>query len=434
VLAQERSVEAGAGGNAAAKQRYDDVVQRVPQLEPVFQLGPAPEALDSLTQGPSPKTKGYEDAVRLARDLWAKNPLSRKETFRYIEHRLRVAGLAGTLPFSRGAMVEIYRYSRGIPRVINLVCDRALLAGYSARARDIATPLVKTAIRNIGGRRARRGGRSWRPALAVSGLLALLLGGVGAAYWSGWPAWPVRGLQARRETLAPAVTTAAAVTTPALPPLRAASTAPGGVRGVLVQLLRLWGVQEDLSDAEVAAWPVWANGSPDIPAISARYQLAATFLPETNLAELQAIALPALIELNEPAGQRPYLLRWMRAEAIVLLAPSGDEVRQSPDRLEPLWPNSAWVLWRNVDQLPVDPIRAMTPTVLATVALRLHKLGHLAPPLPGGYEGRLQGAVRAFQREVGLPEDGIVGPRTTLALSRVVGGKFNPTIAEARSR
>src|SRR5262249_14747299 len=54
-------------------------------------------------------------------------PLSRKDTLRYIEHRLRIAGLPGAVPFTRAAMVRIFKYSRGIPRVINLVCDRALI-------------------------------------------------------------------------------------------------------------------------------------------------------------------------------------------------------------------------------------------------------------------------------------------------------------------
>jgi peptidoglycan hydrolase-like protein with peptidoglycan-binding domain len=69
--------------------------------------------------------------------------------------------------------------------------------------------------------------------------------------------------------------------------------------------------------------------------------------------------------------------------------------------------------------------------VLTTIGLRLQKLGYLNPPVPPTYDSRFQLAVRRFQRAVGgLQEDGIVGPRTAIALSRVVGGRFNPTIAE----
>lgn len=360
-------------------------------------------------------------------------PLSKQETFRYIEHRLRVAGLVGALPFTRGALSAIYQYSRGIPRVINLASDRGLTAGYTARARFITASMVRTAIRNLEGLRRRPLARSWRVALAAGLLGAVLAGGAGAVYWSGWPNGPIRfggGPSVQAPTRSPEL----AVTIPASLSPREQAPRPDGARNLMAQLLKLWRVNEDLSDGVITAWPVAANGSPEVPAIAARYQLAATFLPETTLAELRAIALPALVELNDPLGRRLHLLRWIERDALVLLAPSGEEVRHTFESVEPLWTRAAWVLWRNMDQLPLDPMQEMTPTVLATVALRLHKLGHLTAPLPSRYEGRLQQAVRDFQRDVGLPDDGIVGPRTTLALSRVVGGKFNPTFAEVPSR
>ena len=76
----------------------------------------------------------------------------------------------------------------------------------------------------------------------------------------------------------------------------------------------------------------------------------------------------------------------------------------------------------------------MTPAVATAVALRLHKLGHLAMPLPHAYDARLVEAVRAFQQSAGLPADGILGPRTTLALSRVVAGPLAPSLAGEAAR
>ncbi|HLF50469.1 MAG TPA: AAA family ATPase, partial [Methylomirabilota bacterium] len=92
-------------------------------------------------------------------------PLPKRETFRYIEHRLRIAGLPGALPFTRSAMARIHRYSRGIPRVINLVCDRALMAAFSTRVREVTPALVGTAIGNLEGGRPgrRRHPKSWMP-------------------------------------------------------------------------------------------------------------------------------------------------------------------------------------------------------------------------------------------------------------------------------
>lgn len=69
-------------------------------------------------------------------------PLSYEDTARYIEHRLRVAGAADPSLFAPRAIRVVYRFSQGVPRLINLICDRALLAAYAAgrkgvEARDV---------------------------------------------------------------------------------------------------------------------------------------------------------------------------------------------------------------------------------------------------------------------------------------------------------
>ena len=83
-----------------------------------------------------------------------------------------------------------------------------------------------------------------------------------------------------------------------------------------------------------------------------------------------------------------------------------------------------------MDLLPADPNGDLTPIGVATLALRLQKLGLLSPPVPTSNNERFQGAVRSFQGSMGLTPDGIVGPRTTLALSRVITGRFGPTLAD----
>ena len=197
-----------------------------------------------------------------------------------------------------------------------------------------------------------------------------------------------------------------------------------------MQLLRLWGIHDDFSPAAVGAWPTSGDGGIDLAAVAGRYQLAASALPATTLAELRAIGLPAIIELRDTSGRRPFLLRRMGDDTAVLLTGTGEAVRFSRGSLEDAWSHSAWFVWRNVDMVPGDPTQDLSPTVLTTIALRLQKLGHLTPPLPAGNTDRFQAGVRRFQRATGLPEDGIVGPRTTLALSRVTGGRFSPTILD----
>jgi hypothetical protein len=230
------------------------------------------------------------------------------------------------------------------------------------------------------------------------------------------------------------VPSALAVLTPGTPPpppdRPVTASAPEAQRQLMTRLLALWGIQ-GAAEGAVPPWPTNPDGSLQIPAVATRYQLSATFLPSTTFSDLRAIGLPALVELSAAGAGRPYLLRWIGADTATLVAPTGEEARFALNTLDPAWTRSAWIVWRNVDQLPPDPWRDLTPTVLTTIGLRLQKLGYLSPPVPPSYDSRFQLAVRRFQRAVGgLQEDGIVGPRTAIALSRVVGGRFNPTIAE----
>jgi general secretion pathway protein A len=74
-------------------------------------------------------------------------PLSRKETQDYIYHRLRVAKAPRDLTFTRSAFRCIYRHSKGYPRLINLICDRALLAGFSERSYKISWSMIRKSVK-----------------------------------------------------------------------------------------------------------------------------------------------------------------------------------------------------------------------------------------------------------------------------------------------
>jgi general secretion pathway protein A len=74
--------------------------------------------------------------------------LSKKETQEYIEKRLRVAGARGPL-FSDGATNEVYRRSKGIPRLINILCDNALLNGYALDRKKVDEKIVREAAKDL---------------------------------------------------------------------------------------------------------------------------------------------------------------------------------------------------------------------------------------------------------------------------------------------
>ena len=78
-------------------------------------------------------------------------PLDRMEIDSYIYHRLQVAGSDGNIKFNPDAISEIYEYSGGVPRLINLVCDRALLLGFVTETKNVSPDMIKHAVEEIEG-------------------------------------------------------------------------------------------------------------------------------------------------------------------------------------------------------------------------------------------------------------------------------------------
>ena len=78
-------------------------------------------------------------------------PLRLKETKEFILHRLKRAGSRNISIFDNGAIKKIYRYSKGIPRLINIVCDNALLTGFSLGEKRIGKTIIRDVIMDLDG-------------------------------------------------------------------------------------------------------------------------------------------------------------------------------------------------------------------------------------------------------------------------------------------
>ena len=107
-------------------------------------------------------------------------PLDRQEARRYLQHRLNMARAAGSTAFEKGAYREIYRFSRGVPRLMNIIAERSLLAAYLRESRKIRRVHVLEGRQSLSGKfpsSRRRAflwfGRKWRHA-SVAFLLVLI--------------------------------------------------------------------------------------------------------------------------------------------------------------------------------------------------------------------------------------------------------------------
>ena len=106
-------------------------------------------------------------------------PLRKEETKEYINHRLRKAGGVDTDLFSPKALDRIYKYSQGIPRVVNIVCDNALLIGYATDEKIIGEKIIREAIENLEGPGFKERQRRFKTIRRVS-IIFLGLTGIGS--------------------------------------------------------------------------------------------------------------------------------------------------------------------------------------------------------------------------------------------------------------
>ena len=131
-----------------------------------------------------PELRQLDQRVSIRYDL---KPLSAEETAAYVQHRLSVAGGGAAVAFAPKALARLHRFTGGIPRLINLLCDRALLAGYSAHTNRITPAHVDAAASALELERPRVAIRTWLrqrfAAFAAGMTVAGLLTAGGATLW-----------------------------------------------------------------------------------------------------------------------------------------------------------------------------------------------------------------------------------------------------------
>jgi general secretion pathway protein A len=125
-----------------------------------------------------------EQRVSIRYDL---KPLSRDETMAYVQHRLSVAGGGAAVTFAPSAVARVHKFTDGIPRLINLLCDRSLLAGFSAHTNRIGVEHVDSAAHTLELDRPKLAFGGWvreRFAAFAAGMtVATLLSAGAAALW-----------------------------------------------------------------------------------------------------------------------------------------------------------------------------------------------------------------------------------------------------------
>jgi general secretion pathway protein A len=131
-----------------------------------------------------PELRQLDQRVAIRYDL---KPLTAEETASYVQHRLSVAGGGAAVTFTPKALARVHRFTGGIPRLINLLCDRALLSAYSTHATRITPQFVHNAAQSLELEHPKRTLRVWmreRFAGFAAGItLAAVVAAGAAAMW-----------------------------------------------------------------------------------------------------------------------------------------------------------------------------------------------------------------------------------------------------------
>ena len=353
-------------------------------------------------------------------------PLSRAETRAYIRHRLAVAG-RGRAVFTEAALRALHRRSRGIPRLINAVADRALLGAYTRERSRVDAATVRRAAAEVLGQPA----RSWQrwARQAVVGVLAAAAGGVGlvllgpgelgrdeARQESGAPRAPDPSLASGSPAAAGAGTAGAPERpAPGLAEVLRDPALPATKRDALTVLLGLWGVRP-------------AGGQPDCegPPAGALECLAAV----GTWQKLRQFDLPAALELAGPGGERSYGVLTALTPSEATLRFGNRVVTALLTEVEPFWDGGFVILWRPPPgELPLR--RGARGPATDWLRRRMAQTGGDGEAIERGrpYDKALRERVVAFQQARALEPDGVVGRETAILLRRAEWGPDVPRLA-----
>jgi general secretion pathway protein A len=381
-------------------------------------------------------------------------PLSLAETEEYVQYRLNIASQKPHELFDRSAIRQIHAHSRGIPRLINIACDRALLTAFSQNRTKVTGRIARQALAEM-----TRRGPARRPTLMdgrTALILFVLLCAAAAALLYRQPLG--RALDALFAAPAPVASTAPVpepspappAAAPALSPAAAppaAATAPTPsvtglaerLKGMEARTSRLYALA-----AALAPWEVAIESKPYLEAVEddpTFFNLSAKIAGfqaqrvETDIEVLRKLNMPAVLELRTGPKAGPAYLALIGAEAESLLlkgAAAEPAVAAGTAELQQAWTGVAYIPWKNFLSLTGNiPGNAPADSVLALKML-LRDLGHASVPMTKEYDPATQKAIEQVQARYGLPVDGVVGNLTKIILYRE-GKSFNvPSIARPR--
>jgi general secretion pathway protein A len=355
-------------------------------------------------------------------------PMDFSDTVGYVNHRLEVAGRRGGVIFSRRALKRIYKYSGGLPRLINAACDRSLLAGYTRDKTRIGYRVASVGIKDM--RRntapfAQKGRLILIPVVVV--LAAFLAVGI---YLTGRdlidelnPSQPVEATEEQTKEAPP-------ITGEELSRAMAAElgkiSESESARRAFNTLAGLWNAPPIPESGNLSQ-----SKGMDHAALDRNLRL---YRFSGNLGALLRIDIPAALELSMPGirGKRFVSLVGKDNEQLLVDPPIAGRESLSFSELEKHWSGQGFLLWKD----PLNLLTRVWPRSRGGHIKRLQDLlreaGAYSRPTTGVYDAGTLLAVKEFQSSRGIAQDGIVGVQTLLFLYRSIDRFEAPRLTVSR--
>ncbi|WP_069472677.1 ExeA family protein [Candidatus Marithrix sp. Canyon 246] len=315
-------------------------------------------------------------------------PLSRKDTKAYINHRLAISGVVSRQLFSDSAVKLIYRYSAGVPRLINILCDRALLGGYVSNKDQINTEIIYQAIEEVTGEAVRK----FNPQVLIV-VCSFLLVLAGVINW---------GL---------------------LKPVTVSSSAPIMPTAMVNKPVSNLEYLLNITNTETAfrtLFNLW--GTDYLPLAgekaceSAANKGLACFLKIGTWDDLRSLNRPAIIELVTLNGMQYHIVVKYLLDDIAVLVVAERTYEIPIHEINKLWLGQFLILW----QPPMLPMPILKVGMIHQGVIWIRKQLNMESR-SALFDYALRTKLIAFQAEHNLKADGVIGEQTLLALQALRG-------------
>jgi len=340
-------------------------------------------------------------------------PMDFQDTVGYITRRLQAAGRRGGGIFSKGALQRIYRYSRGVPRLVNEACDKILLAGYAQNTTRITPRIAAAEIRNMK-KGAVSNARRRLPILIPASVFATLLSAGIYFAWQGSAdlfnprlAGEATGMLAKKYPV-PAGEELSRDLAAELGKLSEAESA----RRAFNALAGIW---------KARPVPVDGNWNPyqslDRAAQERDLRL---YRFSSSLGALVRIGYPAALEIALPGldGKRFLSLVGAEKEKLLITPPIAGRSSLSFGEMEKHWAGQGFLLWKDPLNLHGRISPGATGDSIRELQGLLKEAGAYNGPLSGVFDENTLSAFKKFQASRGIEQNGVAESQTLMLLYR----------------